>query len=196
MTQSQPPLPPPPGPPGPPVTPQPQPGPGWGAGASWAPPKPIGPAPGVVYASHGARLGAFLIDGLIVGLLFGLAFAVVGFLVALTVASTAATRSPGAFFAFFAFFPLLILGSYVVQGGYFAVSWYRGGATPGMRVVGIRVVRSVDGGPLTKQQAILRTVGYWVSSAVLYLGFIWILIDDRHQGWHDKIADTLVVEAR
>jgi uncharacterized RDD family membrane protein YckC len=31
---------------------------------------------------------------------------------------------------------------------------------------------------------------------VLYLGFIWILFDDRRQGWHDKIADTLVVEAR
>ena len=65
-----------------------------------------------------------------------------------------------------------------------------------MRIVGIKVVRSVDGGPLTKQQALLRTLGYWVSSAVMYLGFIWILIDDRRQGWHDKIADTLVIEGR
>jgi len=191
----QPPAPPPPQPPASPVAPQP--GPGWAAGGpTWAPPKPTGPAPGVVYASAGARLGAFIIDWLLVSLVVGGAVALLGFLTALTVVSTAATRSPGAFFAFFAFFPLLILGLYAVQGAYFAVSWYRGGATPGMRVVGIRVVRSVDGGPLTKQQAVLRTVGYWVSSAVMYLGFIWILIDDRRQGWHDKIADTLVVEAR
>ena len=165
----------------------------WGSpSASWAPPKATGPAQGVTYASAGARLGAFIIDWIIVGLVIGASFLL---LFSLLFAS-AATQSPGAFFAFFALFPLLILGQYLVQGLYFGVSWYRGGATPGMRIVGIKVVRSVDGGPLTKQQALLRTLGYWVSSAVMYLGFIWILIDDRRQGWHDKIADTLVIEGR
>lgn len=194
---NQPPPPPQPGPPVPPTAPQPGQGPGGGRGApsGWAPPKPTGPAPGVAYASAGARLGAFIIDGLIVGLAIGLVF-LIAFGAMFGIVTSGSERAPGLFFAFFGLFPLLILGEYLVQAGYFAVFWYRSGATPGMRLVGIRVVRAVDGGTISKQQAILRAIGYWVSSAVLYLGFIWILIDDRRQGWHDKIAETLVIEAR
>jgi uncharacterized RDD family membrane protein YckC len=28
----------------------------------------------------------------------------------------------------------------------------------------------------------------------LYLGFLWIAFDRRKQGWHDKIAGTVVVQ--
>jgi uncharacterized RDD family membrane protein YckC len=56
------------------------------------------------------------------------------------------------------------------------------------------VVRDVDGGPLSIGQAVIRLIGYWVSSAVLYLGFIWVLIDKRRRGWHDLIAGTVVVK--
>ncbi len=187
MTRQQPPGPPPPVPPAPPPPES-----GW-QGGSWVAPKPIGPAPGVVYASAGTRLGAFIIDWVILGFALGAVFAGLGVLLVL---GAAASGSAGSVVAVFALLPLLVLSVNGLQGAYYAVSWYRGGATPGMRILGIRVVRSVDGGPLTKQQAILRTVGYWVSGAVLYLGFLWILVDDRRQGWHDKIADTLVVEAR
>jgi len=30
---------------------------------------------------------------------------------------------------------------------------------------------------------------------VLYLGYIWIIFDGQHQGWHDKIAGTVVIQA-
>jgi uncharacterized RDD family membrane protein YckC len=63
-----------------------------------------------------------------------------------------------------------------------------------MRMMGLKVVRDVDGGPLSTGQAIIRLIGYWVSSAVLYLGFIWVLIDKRRRGWHDLIAGTVVVK--
>ena len=43
--------------------------------------------------------------------------------------------------------------------------------------------------------AILRLVGYWISGAVFYIGYIWILIDKRHRGWIDLIAGTVVVKA-
>ena len=64
-----------------------------------------------------------------------------------------------------------------------------------MKMMGIRVVRDRDGGPITSGQAILRLIGYWVSGLVFCLGYLWILIDKRRRGWHDLIAGTVVVEA-
>jgi uncharacterized RDD family membrane protein YckC len=200
MTDQLPPPPPAGPPPVPPPSGLPPSGPGWNGGGGWAPPKPDGPAPGVRYAGPGERLIAFLIDGIIVGIAYFALFFVLGGLIFAGAAGAAASSNAGAgagaFFAFFAFIPLIAVGGYLIQGCYFAILWYRGGATLGMRVMNIRVVRSADGGPLTKQQAILRTFGYWVSGAVLYLGYVWILIDDHRQGWHDKIADTVVIDAR
>ncbi len=80
-----------------------------------------------------------------------------------------------------------------------AYHWYfmtqRDGQTPGKQLVGIRVVRA-DGEPLTATDAIMRYIGYYINTAVLMLGWIWALFDDRRQGWHDKIANTLVIQAR
>jgi uncharacterized RDD family membrane protein YckC len=69
--------------------------------------------------------------------------------------------------------------------------WLLAGQTPGKRVLGLRVVRT-DGTRLRFGNALRREIGYLVSS-ILYLGFLWILIDKRRQGWHDKIAGTIVV---
>lgn len=179
------PLPPSPPPPAPPARAA-----GWPAPAGGALPRSPGPAPGLRYAEPGPRLVAFIVDTVIVALLYIALFLVLGLLVA-----AVAVTSPAAVLGLLLLFPLLILGLGLAQGAYFALSWHRSGATPGMRMVGIRVVRAADGGPLTGQQAVLRAIGYWVSSAVMYLGFLWILIDDRRQGWHDKIADTVVIES-
>ena len=64
-----------------------------------------------------------------------------------------------------------------------------------MKMMGIKVVRDKDGGPLTMGQAILRLIGYWVSGFVFYLGYIWIFIDKRQRGWFDLIAGTVVIKA-
>ena len=92
------------------------------------------------------------------------------------------------------FISLVVLIVLVVTIGYFPWFWSRGGATPGMRLMNLRVVRDSDGGPLSVGQALLRLVGYWVSSFVFYLGFIWIFLDKRRRGWHDLIAGTVVVK--
>jgi uncharacterized RDD family membrane protein YckC len=42
-------------------------------------------------------------------------------------------------------------------------------------------------------RALLRYVGLIISIVVLLLGVIWIAFDSRKQGWHDKIAGTVVV---
>ena len=59
----------------------------------------------------------------------------------------------------------------------------------------LHVVRDRDGGPISGGQAILRLFGLWLSGAVFYLGYIWILIDSRRRGWHDLIAGTCVIES-
>jgi uncharacterized RDD family membrane protein YckC len=57
----------------------------------------------------------------------------------------------------------------------------------------MKVIR-VDGSALDLGRAIARYAGYLVSIIPLFLGFIWIAFDARKQGWHDKIADTVVVK--
>ncbi len=66
------------------------------------------------------------------------------------------------------------------------------GRTPGKSLMGLQVV-SVQGTPLSYGTAFLRSVGYLVSSLVFCLGYIWIGFERRKQGWHDKIAGTVVI---
>jgi uncharacterized RDD family membrane protein YckC len=69
--------------------------------------------------------------------------------------------------------------------------WMLAGQTPGKRVMGVRVART-DGKRLRFGNALRRAIGY-VLSAILFLGFLWILFDNRRQGFHDKLAGTMVV---
>jgi len=41
----------------------------------------------------------------------------------------------------------------------------------------------------------VRALGGFVAMLPLGLGFIWVAIDADRQGWHDKIAGTIVVHA-
>jgi uncharacterized RDD family membrane protein YckC len=70
--------------------------------------------------------------------------------------------------------------------------WTLTGQTPGMTLMGLRVV-TTDGHYVSLGRSVRRLIGYFVSALVLWLGFLWILVDDRRQGWHDKIAGTCVV---
>lgn len=66
------------------------------------------------------------------------------------------------------------------------------GQTVGKAVVGLRVVR-LDGRHLTLLNAIARYFMYFVSIFCFGLGILWVLVDDRRQGWHDKVARTCVI---
>jgi uncharacterized RDD family membrane protein YckC len=72
--------------------------------------------------------------------------------------------------------------------------WTKAGQTIGKMVMNIKVVKQ-DGSQLSIGDAGLRYIGYIVSALVICLGFIWILIDKDRQGWHDKIAKTMVINA-
>lgn len=87
----------------------------------------------------------------------------------------------------------LMGGSFLIPAVYVIGFWIYAGATPGKMLFGMRVVRSDTGGPISAGQAIGRFFGYIVSSLVFCLGFIWVGFDARKQGWHDKLASTVVV---
>ncbi|HET6444409.1 MAG TPA: RDD family protein [candidate division Zixibacteria bacterium] len=84
------------------------------------------------------------------------------------------------------------LNAITIIVGYAFVFWILTGQTPGMMLMGIRVV-SIDGKHLSFWRSVRRLIGYIISIAFLFLGFIWVLFDDRRQGWHDKLAGTYVV---
>lgn len=68
-------------------------------------------------------------------------------------------------------------------------------ATPGKMVLGARIVDARSGGKPGLGQLIVRYLGYYLSMAVFFLGFVWIALDARKQGWHDKLAGTVVVRS-
>jgi uncharacterized RDD family membrane protein YckC len=134
----------------------------------------------------GRRLGAAAIDALIVIFLawvFAILASVVGWLFTMF-----NSNNPPPVQA-------LIIGSaLVVSVVYFIGAWAKNGATIGQSLLGMVVVRT-DGSKLNFTAALLRYIGYLISGMLLSLGFLWINLDARRQGWHDKIARTIVISS-
>jgi uncharacterized RDD family membrane protein YckC len=74
--------------------------------------------------------------------------------------------------------------------------WVARQATPGKMVIAARIVDASTGQPATTGQLIGRYFAYYVSIIPFMLGLIWVGIDPRKQGWHDKLANTVVVRAK
>ncbi|SRR5258708_815147 len=90
-------------------------------------------------------------------------------------------------------FRIPLLGFFVAPGyNWIATSLY--GQTLGKKLFGLKVV-SNNNSKITWGQAFLREViGKFASGIVIGLGFVWILFDEKRQGWHDKIAETQVFQ--
>ena len=87
---------------------------------------------------------------------------------------------------------IAFVGSGFLFALYSISMWLLVDKTLGQALLGLRVLRT-DGRPLTLGPAVRRVLGYYVSFLALFIGFLWVLVDDRRQGWHDKIADTVVI---
>jgi len=74
--------------------------------------------------------------------------------------------------------------------------WIYKSATPGKMVLSVKVLDTKTGQAPTPVQAIVRYIGYYVSLLPLGLGFFWIAFDEKKQGWHDKMAGTVVITQR
>jgi uncharacterized RDD family membrane protein YckC len=151
----------------PPATPQAQ----TGAGAPPAALPVFPPVLSCPRAGFWERMGAAFLDMVVVGFITGIAHGPLGFMLVFL-------SGPPIFF--------------IVALAYFAGLWAWKGTTIGGIVLRLQVVRH-DGGPLTFLVALVRGLAAAFSVIVLFLGFFWIGWDREKQGWHDKIAGTVVV---
>lgn len=87
---------------------------------------------------------------------------------------------------------IALLTSGFFFGLYVSICWTLIDRTIGQAFLGLRVLRT-NGENLTFWRAVRRAVGYFLAALPLFVGFLWVLVDDRRQGWHDKLADTVVV---
>ncbi len=86
------------------------------------------------------------------------------------------------------------LAGLVIGVGYSYYFWTTSGQTPGKMAMSLKVVSAETGGLLEPSAALLRYVGYLVSSIPIGLGYLWVLWDPKHDAWHDKIAKTKVIK--
>lgn len=74
--------------------------------------------------------------------------------------------------------------------------WLYKQATPGKMAVSARVVDEDTGDTISVGQSVIRYLAYIISTIPLCLGFLWIAFDSKKQGWHDKLAGTVVVRVK
>lgn len=147
------------------------------------------------FAGFWRRLVAYSIDNIIINIIFAILFLISSIaLFAGAMSGDSAkwlsdlmnpTRISAAVLAVGALYLFLTIA-------YFTYFHGMNGRTPGKMLLSLQVL-STAGTPITCGIAFLRSVGYIVSGIFLNIGFIWAAFDRRKQGWHDKIAGTIVI---
>ncbi len=139
----------------------------------------------VVYAGFWVRVGATIIDTLLIVML------TIPLLVAIYGWDYFAVDKTG-----FIARPADFILSWVAPAIAVIVFWTYKQATPGKMVLSLRIVDATTGNPPSTGQCVGRYLAYFVSIIPLGLGLIWVAFDKRKQGWHDKLAGTVVIRAR
>jgi uncharacterized RDD family membrane protein YckC len=141
-------------------------------------------APGMPYAGIASRAVALAIDAAIAQLIVfcgGAVLALVGSLVS-------DVRLGG-------LEKILVAVAWAaVVGFYFVLFWSTAGQTPGMRLLGLRVM-TADGHHPGPGRSVVRVVGLGLAIIPLFAGFIPVLFDRQRRGLHDMLAGTIVLYA-
>ena len=129
------------------------------------------------YVGFWARFLAFIVDSIWVSIIIGLVVAAAfGGSVTASADDLAGTVIQ------------LLLGAAAI-----ILFWVYRSTTPGKMIVSAIIVDAETLGRPSSGQLIGRYFGYYLSMLALGLGFLWIAFDERKQGWHDKLAGTVVV---
>ncbi|HKR98689.1 MAG TPA: RDD family protein, partial [Candidatus Dormibacteraeota bacterium] len=158
--------------------------------------RPIGPAPGLMFAGFWIRFGAYVLDLLILAIPIGVLFAVFHeqlFTLNCDYRSTAFSSSYVCTGGLTGSGWLAVAGWELVSAVYFIGFWALSGASIGQKLLHLRVVDVRNGARISVGRAALRFLGYLINGFVFDLGFMWAGWDPQKQGWHDKIAGTFVV---
>ena len=90
---------------------------------------------------------------------------------------------------------LLAAGAWVaVVATYFVLFWSTAGQTPGMRLMGLRVMTPSGEHPGVGR-SLVRLIGLGLAILPLFLGFLPVLVDAQRRGLHDFLAGTVVLYA-
>lgn len=76
------------------------------------------------------------------------------------------------------------------------IFWVMKQATPGKMAISAQIVDAHTGKAPSLGQYIGRYAAYFLAVLPLFIGIIWVGFDARKQGWHDKLAGTVVVRAK
>lgn len=132
------------------------------------------------YVGFWPRFGAFFIDGLLlVAITWPLSYLIYGW----------EFLTSDRFLIGFADFIL----SFLVPAIAVILFWVHKLATPGKMLIKAKIIDAKTGGPPTIGQFIGRYLAYNISLLPIGLGYLWVAWDSRKQGWHDKLAGTVVV---
>lgn len=156
--------------------------------------------PGERYAGFWIRFAAFVVDSVIVSAIVGPIAAALyeepGAAAVATRLLTAEQLSDSLMQLIDLFRPVSVgdfLLNVMAPAAAVVAFWMYRSATPGKMATRTKIVDAATGGPPSKQQCVLRYLGYYVSLFGLGLGFLWVAFDRRKQGWHDKMAGTVVI---
>jgi len=154
---------------------------------------PVAPQPAaaeVRFAGFWIRVCAYLVDSVFLWMILWLlaTVAIIGYTTGASGTVSAEQLAPG-YWAQWA--PMAGLDVFI-KLVYYTLFLGKSGQTLGKKLFGLRVIRT-DGGPVTYGQALLRTIGYYLNMLTLQIGFLWVAVDSRKQGLHDKIAGTLEI---
>ena len=134
------------------------------------------------YAGFWVRTGATIIDTILIMLItFPLLVSIYGW-------AHFDTNKTGLFAG-----PADFLISFVLPTIAVIIFWLQKQGTPGKLALGVTVVDAMTGKTLSVGQSIGRYFAYFVSLIPLGLGIFWVALDKKKQGWHDKLAGTVVV---
>ncbi|MCH7337642.1 RDD family protein [Acinetobacter sp. NIPH 2699] len=81
----------------------------------------------------------------------------------------------------------------IVTAAFYIFCWVKFAGTPGKRLLRLKVLDEKTGEHVSVGQGIIRYIGYFPATLVLFIGLIWVAFDPKKQGWHDKMAKTVVV---
>jgi uncharacterized RDD family membrane protein YckC len=92
--------------------------------------------------------------------------------------------------------PADFLVNWVLPAIAIVLFWVYRQATPGKMAIAARIVDARTGDRPSTRQLVVRYLGYYVAMLPLMLGILWVAFDPRKQGWHDKLAGTVVVRPK
>ncbi|MGD2202999.1 MULTISPECIES: RDD family protein [Microbacterium] len=146
------------------------------------------PAPDQI-APVARRAVAYIIDALIAG---GLAIVLGGGLLIAASLTGSIEGSIGVLLVGGPVVSLVLLGWFVVY-----TVMQAGNGSIGMRAQGLRLVSAADASPLGFGRALLRNIIFGLAASVV-VGYFTPLFDGsgRFQGWHDKVAGSLMLDAK